>query len=1153
MSSGDVAQMFAAQNSMFMGQNSYAQSIGVTPPMYGQAGLSGWGSGGSSNLRTPFSYSPAASFGGGFGGGSRFAGGAMSALGGAAAIGAGMAFDPFGSFLGGAVGGLARGGIGAALGGGMMAAAPMIPIAAAAQLSIGSMMRGGQQQGMINTTLGQNFNFTNAASRTGVGFTRDDAKSIGDMVRSISHIPEMMTSVEELTRLMPRLKASGVMQGVKNATEFQYRFKEAISTIRDMSKVMGSTMEEAEQFFAHSRSLGFMGRNAQLKNTMNAQLTSGLTGMSASQVMQLQQGGAGMAQQFGARRSLGVQAVTNIAQRIGLAQREGTLDEGLIENVTGLSGAEGVQAASQKMAGFLMQMSQTAPGRAIMAGAVKFDERGRAVGLDENIIKRLNEGRMSLDELKSRGSNLTGAQKISFMARSSDLGADFAGKVDMGKFMQTLVGNKGGDAANLVLQRLTGGQASAQDIDLMMSIGGASGGAEGELGQMGRLRAREAAFRERTDPSAILRRVKTRLRASTLGAMEQAGAKIYTELGKAYDSFIDDLVGRHAVTLSKEGADAMARAMSGGGREDVKQMLAAAHGLQGQTADTSLLGKAAGAIGDSSIAAFLTRGDTDTGRSLRSRVAFSKEITGGALSDAGQAAFGKLANKGFGAAGSAAGVAAQDPLRRIRAEIENFSSMDDERKLTELRSAVQSRIHKGALMGAGISDPKELLRILSTEGPSAADKYLKDFGIKGGMEEAIRKMEMSDDPAAKDAAKLLRAGQAAQRGGASDFLTGIIGAAQGEFRNEDMQVNISKAITGAGAQDVYEALKIAQKSAESAKSNLGAGTWRGGAGLDDSEVEAITSNPEARKVVSDLLGKDPKKAEAARKALAIKDPEAAAAALGKLGYAVKASDIEAIRGIRNKADAGAGDAIRKSVDSYNKVSGLEQGVALATAAKEKAQELDAVITGTEGLDQASTQAARAVQAAFAKIGEGKGEGVDELEKSIGDLTAKIAKGGPGADKLVAATGSFGAAAQAAVESAQRLKGKRTLSQKEAMETFGLRDDAETRAMLERAGVTAAGSRALGKGGIDVEALTAKVAGFKGAHIDFRKDTKQTGPELTGEQKLMESLTKIDKTLDKNTAVMTLLATGKKAEIDESQVKWAQQTLKENNPPPGVKQ
>lgn len=1168
MNSNEISQMFASQSAMFMSQNSYAQQIGVAPPSFGSesGGLGTWGGRGRGSP-APFSYSPASTFGGsgGYGAGNRAAAFGMSALGGVASLSAGLALDPFSSFLGGAMGGLARGGIGAAIGGGLVAAAPMLPLAMASQAAIGSVIRGGQQQGAMNTVLGQNFNFVNPMSRTGSGFTRDDSKAIGDQIRSLSHIPEMMTSVEELTRLMPKLKQSGVMQGVHSVSEFQHRFKEAINTIRDMSKILGSTMEEAEQFFAHSRSIGFVGRTAQLKNTLNAQLTAGMTGMDTGQVMQLQSAGAGMAMQFGARRSLGVQAVTNIAQRIGRAQQDGRLRDGLIEDVTGLSGAEGVQAASQKMAQFLIQMSGTAPGRAIMAGAVKFDDSGRAVGLDEGIIKKLNEGRMSIDELKSRGSRLTDAQKISFTARSSDLGASFAGQVDMGRFMQTLVGNKGGDAANLVLQRLTGGQASAQDVDMIMAVGGGTGGSESDLSQMARFKAREVSFKERTDPSAILRRLKTRMHAATFGGLESAGAKIHTEMSKAFESILDDFIGRSAVNITKEGAGAVARAMSGGSQNDLKQMLADVSGLRARARDNKsfrssdlmsllVMGPLAGSLTkgaslfrDSDVSAFLLRDGTGTGRSIRSQAEFSKLITGDGLTDDAMSRQGRFLNDGLGISVSPEIAGAKGTVSRVRAEIENFRSMDDERKLVELRSALRLNIIHGmarSRVGGSLLDPEQLLRILQKDGTNRADEYLKSIGIKGGLQEAMRKMETSDDPKARDAANLLRAGMAAQKAGASDILTGVIAATQGKFQNEDMQINISKALRMSGDADITDLIAQSQKDMEASKNKLTTGQWRGGGGLSDTEVAVITSNPETRKVLSDALGDDPQKTKSIRAALAIKDPEVAAKALSRLGYEVKPSDVEAMKSIRDKADGGGRGAIKGALDAYSKGEKYGQVGAVLSAAKIKSEEVRASIEAAAGLDADSRAAAEAVQSALAGMGQGKADSLENLNSSIGNLVEKLRKGGKGTDSLISATGEIGLGVQAAVEGAKSL-GKGRITQKKAMEVFGLADTQETREMLERVGI-AGGAGSLG---VDVIKLTKTVAGFKAAASIAKKNQIETGTLETGEQKLLDSLTKIDNTISQNTAVMTLLANKSGASIDKNRVERAQQALRENNSPP----
>lgn len=1160
--------MMQAQNSMFMGQNSYAQQIGVSPPTFG-AGSGGMGSYGGGG-RGAFSFAPAASFGGagGYGGGNKFASMGVSAMGGVATIGAGLALDPLGSFLGGAAGGLARGGLGAALGGGMAAAAPMIPLAIAAQATIGGMVRGGQQQAAVAQNL-NSFQFQNAQSRTGQGFTRDDAKAIGDQIRAISHVPEMMTSMEELTRLMPKLKQSGVMQGVRTAAEFSHRFKEAITTIRDMSKVLGSTMEEAEQFFAQSRSMGFTGRKDQLKNVLNAQFTSAQTGMDMGQVMQMQQTGANMSRQVGGRGAQGATAIARIAQRLEAGRQAGGISEEMFQDVSGQEGDAGVRGSAERMYGLMLNMRNTSAGRLVMAGAMKRGEDGK-VSLDEDVIQKFNTGRMSIDDLKRRASSLSNDDKISFAYRAQgSLGSQLAGSLDAGRMMQGLVGGKGKDAAALVLGRYTGG--NEQEMDMMMAMGGV-GGSTNDIAQMGKQKAREAAFRERTDPSAILKRLGTRLHSSTIGNVEAAGAKIYSELGKAYDSVMDEFLGRAVVTVSKEGADSLAKAMSGGSKEEMKKILQAASGLKerGATANTfgmrdaialggglgapgslDAVRKLAGGLRNTDMAAFLMRGDSDTGRSMEAQAEFTRSITGGSgLTDDARSRQGRYLDSGLGISGSAEAKGAQSAVRKARAEIENFRGMDDERKLVELRSSLQKSMMQGVAsspLRAKVS-PMMLTEILTKEGPEAADKYLKANGVAGGLQEAMQTMSSSNDPEAKDAANLMRAGVAAVRAGASDMLTGIIAASQGN--EEDSKIKISKALRLSKDVSLKEGIAQAQREMETAKSELTKGTWRGGGGLSDSEAAVITSNPEARKALGAALDPDHEQNAAVRAALGISDPEKAAEALNKLGFKVKASDIEDMKKVRDKGDTGSNGSIMNAIKAYEKGERGAQAMAIASAVSSKAEEIGAAIEATQGLDPESKKAAQALQASLSSFGQNMTEeDLNAVRKNIGDLTDKIGKGGKEAGALASATGDIGSMIAETVDQGRGLKGKKgRLTQEEVAKAYGLDlKDKNVKEMLEP--LVAGG---MGSAGVNVDELNKKVAQYKSSKAIAAKDQKESGAPETGEQKLLDTLGKIDKTLGNNTAVMTLLANSSGAKIDEKLVTGAQQYLKENNPVPGSK-
>lgn len=586
MDSNQVSSLFAQQNATFYQQNQIAQQIGISPAY---ANIGGYGFGVPSPPQStmggpgfgpgprPYNYAPGGLMGAGYAPGNAFAGNVMSGIGMAGTLGlgalgmasmfkAGSAIaplvDPFSAF------GLARGmgfGIGGALG---AAAMPLAGMGIAAH-GIHSFAHGGQQQQMINSTLGANFNHFNPSSRTGMGFSRQDSQAIGAQIRTLAEIPELLTSVSELTALLPKLKQSGVMQGVKDVTEFRKRFKESIDTIRDTAKLLGTTMDEASQFFAQSRGMGFFGKQATLQNALNVQLASGLTGMSVGQTTGVGMYGADLATSMGARRGLGSTAALSMAQHIGQAQREGLLPQGLLEDVTGAQGSEATQAGSQMLTQKLAQMAMGTPaGRLLTSGMVKFDSSGRAIGVDEDIVRRLKSGAIGVSELKSRAMNLTEAQKVSFKAREADIALSMVGQLGGGgvsKFMQGILGDRyGTDTGTLLMQKYG---FTAGESDLLQGIQTAE--TEAEYGQISRIRAREGAIKERTDPRAFMRRLKTKLHAETFGRLEKSGAEVFGDIGKWFDEKMDDFVGRAVITAKKEHVDAVVKAFSGasGGKE----------------------------------------------------------------------------------------------------------------------------------------------------------------------------------------------------------------------------------------------------------------------------------------------------------------------------------------------------------------------------------------------------------------------------------------------------------------------------------------------------------------------------------------------------------------------------------------------------------
>jgi hypothetical protein len=704
LNSFEIAQLFAAQNQQFMQQNSFAQNIGIAPP---PASLGGYGSmygppPFAPGVASSFSYAPTGFAGPSFGPGNKaaaFGMGALSAAPMAGGIGLGIAssFSPFRWMaplvdpFAGAAAGFSRGGLMGAMGGAALPIGIGMAGGALAGAIMSPMIAGGSQQSMVNAGMGQ-FQFFNSGSRTGMGFNRSDASAMGEQIRSLSQIPEMMASMEELTRLLPKLRASGVGQGVREVHEFANRFKEALSTIRDMSRIFGTTLEDAEKFFSHSRSVGFLGKSDQLRNAVNAQLTSGLTGMNIGQVMQLQQAGANMSFAIGSNRGVGARAVTTLAQNIGLAQSNGLLAPGAVELATGLTGPEAIEALSMKMGGVAMQLGQTAVGRSMMAGLSSFNESGAFTGLDSDLVKKFNAGGVSISDLKSRGMNLSGAQKRSFMRRLPTIAAELAAQAGPGGLATMLTGALGGneDNAAIMMQRL--GLSDAES-DIALSLRGVGAGREGN--QMTTLRMKEALLRERTDPDAVIRRIKTKIHNVFSSPLEGAGAKMYNTIGKVYEDTLDDLIGRHVIALSEDTAKAFEQAMGSGNFSGMGNVLSAASG-----SPISAKGGIVSSIRDSEILAKITRGDLNTGRNSSSEATRMQRLLG---PNSEQVRRALMSGSAFSGNISAAG----SIMNRMQAGIPNFLMMEDARRSDATMEAISNLFSSTDLIG---SDTYNVLR-----------------------------------------------------------------------------------------------------------------------------------------------------------------------------------------------------------------------------------------------------------------------------------------------------------------------------------------------------------------------------------------------------------------------------------------------------------
>lgn len=1043
--------------------------------------------------------------GAGYAPGNAFAGNVMSGMGMAGTLGlgaVGMAsmfkgmgaiaplVDPFSAF------GAARG-LGFGVAGSLGAAAMPIAGMALAGHAMSSFVHGGQQQQMINSSLGANFNHFNPQSRTGMGFSRQDSQAIGSQIRTLAEIPELLTSVSELTALLPKLKQSGVMQGVKDVTEFRRKFKESIDTIRDTAKLLGTTMDEASTFFAQSRGMGFFGKQATLQNALNVQLASGLTGMSVGQATGVGLAGADMATQLGARRGLGSTATLNFAQHLGVSQREGLMPQGLLEDVTGMQGADAVQAGSQMLVGKLANMALSTPaGRLLTAGMVKFDKSGRAVGVDEDIVAKLKSGAIGVEGLKSRAMNLTEAQKVSFKAREADIAVSMVGQLGGGgisKFMGGILGNRYGEDTSTLLMQKYG--FTAGESDLLKGIEESE--SKAEYGQLGKIRAREGAIKERTDPKAFFRRLKTKIHAQTFGHLEKSGAEMFGEIGDWFDQKMDDFVGRAVISAKKEHVDAIVKAFTGGGGgKELDDLFNTSMGMS--EAEISAIGNkkalrvqdvaggvtrgmmAVGTLGISEVLGGLVSDGTENvaGGTWRSAIASGirgdwlgkalsgydnqkfedtefaaslKRGSGNSFGGTGRTLYSERALLGadIGLAGQDLDTAASSldkgygstdvDVQRAFANVKNFRSQIwsslEGKDSAEKRRVLKEQLDSALARDLGLDDVSELQDIINAGG-AAENGWLKGALAEGGAK-------------AKAAQTVIGIRKLREAGETRHYGDVLIAGSQGDITKHFGQDNISfSEVAGSSGglaqyQDVTSRARLVREAEGSLKDSLVAG------GLDKGRADQIISTlkdrPDIKRALSKVfLGSEEEKAEA-RAALDSNDPERIK---NVLGFSGDVAELLSVFKSMDQAESRNKGSIVSALSVFEKARRVESRSAMARGFERASEEMKAAADGVTGALGDEVRGLADNLAGLTKSMrndvkfDAQGRFAESGQKTmavVAKLREAAAKGDKTAEAMLKGSGFLGTASKAAEAAEVKLGklGEGTVTAEQAAEATGL--------------------------------------------------------------------------------------------------------------------
>ncbi len=448
---------------------------------------------------------------------------------------------------------------------------PMIPgmmATMAPAMALNQMAQGAQNQMGINNTLMQTFgNRVDMGGRGGLGMGRSSMMQVGNMVRELSTMPELMSSVGELSRIMERMSDMNMFQGVRDVAAFKKQFKSTVENLRDVSRILGSTMEEALPLLQEARQAGLRNPQQQMRSLLNRQATTMMgIGISQGTVGGVQAFGADLGSQMGGNRATGAMGAVNLLQTFSVGLSNGSINEDDVGDLTGQYGEKGLAALAQMTQGRLaVSMKETGMGK-LMTAALGEVEGGKFTGkINQNIARMVKEGRLSRDELVRIGQdNLTSKGSIGSFERYKDKLAfsaanevGFEGLINQIQEMMRGSTQDDEEIVGIVAKQFLGGDQRLADLlmDVAKNMRTIERKKRSEYKKALTIKLEQAAYKDNHTLGGKWDRFKHFLSSKVGSPFEQMGADAATGIAETVDSLVDTIMGRGPETvLSDRGA-----------------------------------------------------------------------------------------------------------------------------------------------------------------------------------------------------------------------------------------------------------------------------------------------------------------------------------------------------------------------------------------------------------------------------------------------------------------------------------------------------------------------------------------------------------------------------------------------------------------------
>lgn len=466
---------------------------------------------------------------------------------------------PSGAGFGGTVGAIgeafASRGLGAGLGmlgrGALMgglAAAPYMAAGAAIQYVGGQIYEGAQNINEVGKIMGQYSSPSfGPGSRVGGGQSRGAIQGLVSTMHELMG-EDSVTTMDSLKRLLDMAGRMGMAQGT-TASQFKDRFSAMVKQVREIAKVMGTTMEEAAPLFGQMRQMGLW----TTKDILGAsQAMHAVGAQAAPHLMGAMQAGSQMSYQMGGPLAAGANMGRNAFMQVQAAMRRGTISEAQLSEFTGgVGGVEGQRMMSEQLTGVMSRMTETPMGRLMMAGLGEYKDGKFTGGINAKMMERFNRGEVSVDELQRIGMGRTSSREgaTSWEVRKGQIGQQMmasGGLTAVAASIEKVLersghSNDSDDIKNMLIQKMTGLQAREAEFlrkmvdDLPNIVAEQNRTAKAAMEDS----FRKLDIRKNRSWEGIKEAVGHRVHEAVGRPMQEAAGKLTTSIGRQMDDMTD--------------------------------------------------------------------------------------------------------------------------------------------------------------------------------------------------------------------------------------------------------------------------------------------------------------------------------------------------------------------------------------------------------------------------------------------------------------------------------------------------------------------------------------------------------------------------------------------------------------------------------------